>query len=208
MKTCKNCQTNDAIKYSKYSSGEFCSLICARGYSTKSKRLEINKQVSEKLSGKYFQKEDVRKKRTEEWKNQVKNKTNDEILKADFSSLSFGRLRKRIILEQSGKCNKCGLETWLESPITLELEHINGDHNDNVRSNLEALCPNCHSLTLTWRGRNKSNNKRKISDEVLLNALINYNFNIRQALIFVGLAPKGGNYKRCNRLKKEYDELE
>lgn len=46
---CKNCE-NDAIKYSKYSKGEFCSKKCACAYSTKDKRLEINEKVSKTLT--------------------------------------------------------------------------------------------------------------------------------------------------------------
>lgn len=49
---CKNCEQKEGIKYSKYSSGEFCSKECARAYSTKNKRKEINQKVSEKLKGK------------------------------------------------------------------------------------------------------------------------------------------------------------
>lgn len=48
---CKNCNQEEAIKYSKYTSGEFCSIECARAYSTKNKRIEINKKVSVTLSG-------------------------------------------------------------------------------------------------------------------------------------------------------------
>lgn len=46
---CKNCEKKDAVKYSKYSTGEFCCKECARAYSTKSKRKEINEKVSETL---------------------------------------------------------------------------------------------------------------------------------------------------------------
>ena len=49
---CINCNTNEALKYSKYSSGKFCSKYCANSFSTKEKRAEINKKVSEKLKGK------------------------------------------------------------------------------------------------------------------------------------------------------------
>lgn len=48
---CKYCQKHTAIKYSKYSSGEFCSKECARGYSTKEKRKIINTIVSIKSGG-------------------------------------------------------------------------------------------------------------------------------------------------------------
>lgn len=49
---CKNCNKKDGIKYSKYSTGEFCCRECARAFSTKNKRKEINKLVSKKLKGK------------------------------------------------------------------------------------------------------------------------------------------------------------
>lgn len=39
---CKNCEQKDAIKYSKYSSGEFCSKGCAKAFSTKNKREDVN----------------------------------------------------------------------------------------------------------------------------------------------------------------------
>lgn len=51
---CKNCECKDAVRYSKYSNGEFCCKECARAYSTKNKRKEINKKVSNKLVGKVF----------------------------------------------------------------------------------------------------------------------------------------------------------
>lgn len=43
---CKCCNKNDAIKYSKYTTGEFCSRECARAFSTKDKRIEINEKIS------------------------------------------------------------------------------------------------------------------------------------------------------------------
>ncbi len=62
--------------------------------------------------------------------------------------------RRKILLEQDGKCNKCGLNKWLGEQLILEIEHKDGNKHNNKRENLEALCPNCHSQTPTWRGRN------------------------------------------------------
>lgn len=64
-------------------------------------------------------------------------------------------IKKRLILERGHKCECCGLEHWLELPITIELEHINGDNRDNSKENLKLLCPNCHSQTPTWRNRKR-----------------------------------------------------
>lgn len=48
---------------------------------------------------------------------------------------------------------ECGLTEWMGEPVPLELEHINGDHNDNSLKNLTLLCANCHALTPTYRRR-------------------------------------------------------
>ena len=174
----------------------------------KNTRNEINKKVSKKLSGRYVKKI-ISKERWKEINYKRIEKYNSNLLKADYSTLSFERLKKRIMLEQDGKCERCKLFEWLGEEITLELEHTDGNHYNNERGNLKALCPNCHSLTSTWRGRNKKNSNRcKISDEKLLETLLKYNFNMRQSLISVGLAAKGGNYGRCHKLKREYEELE
>lgn len=52
------------------------------------------------------------------------------------------------------KCSKCQRVEWLGKPIPLELHHKDGNHDNVELSNLELLCPNCHSLTSTYRGRN------------------------------------------------------
>ncbi|MGB4076287.1 MAG: HNH endonuclease [Minisyncoccia bacterium] len=41
--------------------------------------------------------------------------------------------------------------------MPVELDHVNGDRHDNRIENLRILCPNCHSLKPTHRGRNKTN---------------------------------------------------
>jgi 5-methylcytosine-specific restriction endonuclease McrA len=51
-------------------------------------------------------------------------------------------------------CQDCGLGEWRGRPLALELHHINGDGKDNRLENLALLCPNCHSQTDSWGGRN------------------------------------------------------
>ncbi len=96
-------------------------------------------------------------------------------------------------------CAKCGLSEWQGKPIPLELHHKNGDSSDNRIENLEHLCLNCHAVTPNFRGKNINIGKKKVSDDILIEALKN-NSSVRKALIAVGLAPKGGNYTRAYKL--------
>ena len=68
------------------------------------------------------------------------------------------KLKKRLF-EANLKQPRCELCGWAEQSedgrIPVELDHINGIHNDNRIENLRILCPNCHSLQSTHRGRNK-----------------------------------------------------
>ncbi|MDK1347133.1 HNH endonuclease [Streptomyces sp. 378] len=49
------------------------------------------------------------------------------------------------------KCADCGIgPEWLGKPMTLEVDHINGDWSDDRLENLRLLCPNCHAVTSTW----------------------------------------------------------
>jgi hypothetical protein len=59
---------------------------------------------------------------------------------------------KRTLIELHGHiCLKCLNTTWQGQLIPLELEHIDGNNNNNSWSNLTLLCCNCHALTDTWR---------------------------------------------------------
>ena len=76
------------------------------------------------------------------------------VVNSDFQSF---KLKKRLFSEGLKK-ELCEICSWaqrsIDGRIPLELDHINGDRRDNRLSNLRILCPNCHSLQPTHRGRN------------------------------------------------------
>jgi DNA-binding transcriptional ArsR family regulator len=66
-------------------------------------------------------------------------------------------LKQRLIDEglRSGACEQCGIESWNGGSLETHLHHVNGDPLDNRLENLQLLCPNCHSQTPNYSGRNR-----------------------------------------------------
>jgi DNA-binding CsgD family transcriptional regulator len=79
----------------------------------------------------------------------------DEVF-ATNTRRSRGHLKQRLLLAgiKDGHCERCGISDWLGAPIAVALHHVNGDRYDNRIDNLVLLCPNCHSQTDTFGGRN------------------------------------------------------
>jgi hypothetical protein len=66
------------------------------------------------------------------------------------------RCIKKVLLKERGeKCEECGITNWNGKRIMFDMDHIDGDHNNNDFSNLRLICPNCHSQTDTYKGKNK-----------------------------------------------------
>jgi hypothetical protein len=97
------------------------------------------------------------------------------------------------------KCSICFISDWNNKPIVLEIDHINGINSDNRAENLRYVCPNCHSQTSTYKGKNINSGFVKVADDELIDAY-NTEGNIRKALIKVGLSPRGANYSRMYKL--------
>lgn len=83
--------------------------------------------------------------------------TIDEILVENSSYANISSLKNRLLKETDieYKCAICGIESWNNLPLSLHLDHINGINNDHRRENLRFLCPNCHSQTSTYAGKNQ-----------------------------------------------------
>lgn len=191
---CLNCGNECKVK--------FCNHSCAAIYTNRTN-----------LSEERILKIEEKKRLTLKYKDyigsdRIKKISEDKLLEEVFESIKdSGRIRKRILLEQDNKCNRCQNSHWFEQRLSLELEHKDGNNKNNSRENLEALCPNCHSLTKTWRGRNRKDlNERVITTrEMLKDAYLENNKNIRQALLSLNIAAKGGNYQRMYDALNSYD---
>lgn len=110
-----------------------------------------------------------------------KYKQNNSIAKSTKWGQIPGYLKRYIFNKYENKCCKCG---WSKiNPYTqtlpLEIDHINGNYKDNSEDNLQLICPNCLSLTPTYRGANRGNgrditwsikNKDKSAQEEILDA--------------------------------------
>lgn len=81
-------------------------------------------------------------------------------LSGKINLLSTSRFLKKCIIRKNGYfCKNCGISEWRGKELTLELEHINGDSNNNTPDNLCLLCPNCHSQTSTFKSKNVGNGR-------------------------------------------------
>ena len=69
-------------------------------------------------------------------------------------------IRRQLTILHGYKCSICNLSNWQDKPITLIVDHINGDASNNFPENLRLLCPNCNSQTSTFSGRNKGNGRK------------------------------------------------
>lgn len=80
-----------------------------------------------------------------------------KLIEGGDKNLSSTWYKKYLINEHGEKCMECG---WCErskysGKIPIELEHIDGNSENNDLKNLKLLCPNCHSLTPTYKALNK-----------------------------------------------------
>lgn len=171
-KICKQCNkifykgNNEGKNY--FETRKFCSHSCSAIYSNSRRGKKeskyclncgeeipnTNKYCSHLCQVKYQQKE---------WENKWLSGEISGIHENDHWGNIPDRIRTYLFNNYNNKCSICG---WGETnpytnKIPLEVEHIDGDGNNNRPENLTLLCPNCHSLTSTYRGANRNKSTRK-----------------------------------------------
>lgn len=145
-------------------------------------------------------------------RNQARAIPLDVILAGGYPSYNASKLKPRLLAAYIFKdeCSSCGqLPFWHGNPLKLQLDHINGDSLDHRLANLRIICPNCHSQTGTFAGKNAKRVRPRlgISDDVLYAALEEYS-SIRAALKAVGLSIAKHSYERCHQLLLTRPELD
>jgi 5-methylcytosine-specific restriction endonuclease McrA len=156
MKLCPKCN----IQHEK--NGRFCSRSCANtrtftAESNEKKRLS-GLEFYSKLSAderKEFHKEKTLKYDFVEHQKKVQQKNRARSWSRPYEEMSHDSVRKRLLHEENHTCSECGIgNIYNGKPLSLELDHIDGNSKNNKRENLRILCPNCHSQTPTHRSKN------------------------------------------------------
>lgn len=77
----------------------------------------------------------------------------------NHKQIKSAKLKDKLLKEHllENKCAICGLTEWQDKPIILQLHHIDGNNKNNDLSNLQLLCPNCHSQTDNYCGNANKN---------------------------------------------------
>lgn len=80
-----------------------------------------------------------------------------DILNGEHPTYQTLKLKNRLLKEKilEDICSICGIDEWQGKQISLQLDHIDGDNHNHRLSNLRLVCPNCHSQTDTYCGKNK-----------------------------------------------------
>lgn len=153
-KSCPTCET--LIPYEKRHTHTYCNHSCAATYSNKQRQrkqsrpcLHCRKDFKARGETKYCGSACFQAHR--------KELSQKRLLEGHDAGLSQQALRRRLIEMHGAACMECGWNkvnpTSRSCPV--ELEHIDGNSTNNVLPNLKLLCPNCHSLSPTYKGLNR-----------------------------------------------------
>lgn len=154
------------LSFSDYKRKKFCNNSCAASYNNKNRKKQQNHCLScgveIPLANKYCSNKCQRTYEQKQWEEQWfagEVSGNKSPVWTDVSN----RVKTYLFNKYNNKCAICG---WgktnpFTGRIPLEVEHIDGNPYNTVPENVTLLCPNCHSLTATYRGANRGNGRKK-----------------------------------------------
>lgn len=177
MKICPKCNTEHNLN------GLYCSSKCSHSRvfseATKEKKRLSSIKYYESLTEEEKISINTAKREKYDYNEQQRKAKQTKVSKSlntPYSLLSRESIRKKLLHECNNTCEVCGIkDVWNGKPISLEMDHIDGNNKNNARSNLRILCPNCHSQTHTFRARNIKSTK-EIDIFKLTELLIKYKF--------------------------------
>jgi len=165
-KLCKKCGTEFTPEKGLLN---FCSMKCTKG---REQTLEMSQKKRDKMKphweeGGIFREYDwdtLNKDATKIEKSLSKWYQKADIRIQNGEPLS-NETTKRYLIEKHGhKCWGCDITEWRGEKLHLEMDHIDGNNKNNDIGNIRILCPNCHSITPTWRYKN---NKNKVINPIV-----------------------------------------
>ena len=122
--TCKHCGKYFNFKGYSYNH-VYCGLECSYAYQSKQKNILAEKRYNDWLAGN------------------------------DLGIKNLRKLVREFLIRRDGyKCNSCGIDSYNNKPITLWIDHIDGDATNNKAENFRFMCPNCDSQSETFGGKN------------------------------------------------------
>lgn len=149
MKYCQECHQELKKKYQK----KFCSRSCSAKNSNK-------KRVSKKSNlFCQFCKKSLRGRSGKKFCSSICDGNSKSLLAFQSGNSSPRNIRTHLLKTREYKCEICQITHWLGKPINLEVDHIDGNSQNNNENNLRLLCPNCHSYTPTFRNKNHGNGR-------------------------------------------------
>jgi len=156
MKTCPKCNTQHE------KSGKYCCRSCANSRTftaeTNEKKrksaVDFNSQFTS-VERKQLHKEKMKLYDFAEHQRKVQEANRKREWSKPHEEMSHSSVRKRLLHERNYTCEECSIgNTYNGKPLSLELDHIDGNSKNNKIENLRILCPNCHSQTPTHRSKN------------------------------------------------------